>query len=103
MEIQPQEIAYKKEIGKLKGVPVIEVGLKGGLHLVMVARKGKAETLGVGPHRAVARYIAKKKEKDLELTELTKADYVDPRHFEFCLEEYETLTNTVRKLQGIRE
>ena len=64
MQVRAEEVEYKKKVGKLGNAAVIQVGLKGGLHLVMVAKEGKLETLGAGPHPAVARFIAKKKSED---------------------------------------
>jgi len=79
---------------------VWEVGTKGGLHLVIAVRNSKAETLGVGPHRAVARFIAQKKEPKLTLTELSKADHVDEAHFRHLLPKYEALTAEYRRARG---
>ncbi len=100
MQINPSEVAYKKQVGTLDGSPVMEIGLKGGLHLILATRKGKVETLGVGPHRAVARHIAKKREKELAWTELAKGDHINPEHFAFCLPEYEALTDDFRMRSG---
>lgn len=100
MNINPSEIAYKREVGALDKAPVFEVGLKGGLHLILAAKKGKVETLGVGPHRAVARHIAKKREQAIEWKDLQKADHVDYEHFAFCVPQYEALTDSLRKRQG---
>jgi len=101
MNIEASEVAYKKKVGKLDGQPVFEVGLKGGLHLVLASRAGKFETLGAGPHRAVARFIAKKKTEDkIEFTDLSKADHVEPEHFADVLDDYIRLTDALRERQG---
>lgn len=91
MQIRPQEIDYKKDIGTLDGVPVIELGLKGGLHIVLTARGHKIDYLGVGPHRAVARFMAKKRRPDIQITELSKADDVSPEHFQHLMPQYEAM------------
>lgn len=96
MDIQEEEVAYKKKVGKLRGAPVIEVGLKGGLHLIFAARNGRFETLGAGPHRAVARFIAKKREEDIEFTDLAKSDWVDPDHIQWLVPQYEAETERRR-------
>lgn len=102
MDIREEEVAYKKKVGKLDGHPVIEVGLKGGLHLLFHAKNGKIETLGAGPHRAVARHIAKKKTEDkIEFTDLSKADHIEPEHFADVLPYYEALTDAMRERQGL--
>lgn len=99
--ISQDQIAYKKKIGKLGQAPVYEVGLIGGLHLILKAGKdGKTEPLGAGPHRAVARHIAMKRNPELELTELSKSDWVDLAHFQSLLPKYEFLTDHLIKVSG---
>lgn len=102
MDLRPEEIEYKKRVGTLAGAPVIEVGLKGGLHLLFTSRGGKFETLGAGPHRAVARHIAKKKtENKIEFTDLSKSDWIEPAFFEHLLPHYEAMTDAFRERQGL--
>jgi hypothetical protein len=102
MDIRPEEIEYKKRVGVWGNSPVIEVGLKGGLHLIFASKGGKFETLGAGPHRAVARHIAKKKSDDkIQWTELSKADHIEPEHFADVLPKYEQLTDALRSRQGL--
>ncbi len=91
MQIRPQEIDYKKEIGTLNGHRVMEIGLKGGYHIVCSVNGAKIDYLGVGPHRAVARYMAKKRKPDLHITELSKSEDVDPEHFEHQLPKFERI------------
>lgn len=102
MDIRAEEVAYTKRVGKLDGASVFEVGLKGGLHLICVSRAGKKfEPLGAGPHRAVARHIAKKKtENRIEFTDLSKADWIEPEHFADVLPQYEAMTGALRASQG---
>lgn len=100
MDIPTEQIAYKKKVGKLDGNPVIELATTGGLHLVVTARGGKVETLGTGPHRAVARHIAKKRQPEIQWTELAKADHVEEVYMTPVLPKYEALTLEMRKLEG---
>lgn len=93
MNIRPQEIDYKKNIGSLKGRPVIEIGLKGGYHLICSLKGGSVEYLGAGPHRAVARHIAKKRAPDMMITEISKSDHVDTAHFVHLVPHYEGMTD----------
>jgi hypothetical protein len=99
MQIQPQEIEYKERIGHTEdGNPIMELGLKGGLHIVCSVRGPKIDYLGVGPHRAVARYLAKKRMPSITLTQLAKSDWVDPASFSATmLEKYESITVTFNK------
>ncbi len=99
--ITPDQIAYRKKVGKLGDAQVMEIGLIGGLHLIAKARPGgKTEILGAGPHRAVARHIAKKRNPEIEFTELNKSDHIEPIFFENLLPRYEGLTDELIKLQG---
>lgn len=96
--ISQDQIAYRKKVGKLDGQPVMEIGLIGGLHLIAKAgTDGKAEILGAGPHRAVARHIALKRNPDIEFTELNKADHIEQIYFEDLLGRYEDLTDSLAK------
>jgi hypothetical protein len=93
MEITPQEILYKKRIGDSSEGPVVEVATKGGYYLV-VATNGKGiEMLGVGPHRGVARFIAKKKSPSLVLHALEKSEDI---HCPISLcDKYMKITNRI--------
>lgn len=96
MDISEKQLASKKRVGKLGSSPVFELVTKGGLHLIVGTKGGKFETLGAGPHRAVARHIAKKREPEIDWNDLQKSDYVDPAHFQFVLPDYEVLTEQIR-------
>jgi hypothetical protein len=99
--ITQDQIAYRKKVGKLGDAQVMEIGLIGGLHLIAKAgADGKATVLGAGPHRAVARHIAKKRNPEIEFTELNKSDHVEPQYFADLLPRYEVLTDEFQKLQG---
>lgn len=101
MDITSDHIQSKKEIGLLKGKPVIELITTGGLHLVVAAKDGKFETLGTGPHRAISRYIAKKREPDIEYNEMAKSeDTVSVITFVHRLPEFFQLTSRIRELEG---
>lgn len=100
INVTPEQIAYKKRVGKVGSAPVIELATTGGLHMIVCARGGQAEVLGTGPHRAVARFIAKKREDKIEWTDLQKSDFVDPACFQDQLPKYETLTDEFRSRQG---
>jgi hypothetical protein len=96
--ITSEHVAYKKKIGYLGARPVIEVATTGGLILVVVPTADGVDTLGAGPHRAVARHIAKKRKPDLRITELTKADWMDSSCFEHLLPQWEAETARIRSL-----
>lgn len=102
MDIAADQISSKKRVGKIGTSPVLELATSGGLHLIVCARNGKAEVLGTGPHRAVARFIAKKRESKIEWTDLNKSDYVDPAFFQDILPQYEEQTNEYRARQGLK-
>jgi hypothetical protein len=94
MQIQPQEIDYKERIGETDdGNPVMELGLKGGLHIVCSVRGPKIDYLGVGPHRAVARYLAKKRQPTIRISALAKSDWVEEATFMHLVPKYEAVTD----------
>lgn len=88
--VSPDQISYRKKIGRLGSDSIFEVGLIGGLVLVM--KSGEKKPLGAGPHRAVARHIAQAHNPEIVFTELSKSDYIEPRFFESMLPRYEALT-----------
>lgn len=97
MEITEKQLAWKKKIGRVGSNPVWEMATTGGLHLIAVNKSGKTEILGTGPHRAVARHIARKHCPEMVITDLNKADHVEIDHFKFCLPQYMKLTDRFRK------
>ena len=96
--ISKEHIASKKRVGSLRGRPVIALTTTGGLHMVVCTKEGggSLETLGVGPHAAVARHIARMKEPELSWTDLHKSDYVDPQYFQDILPEWLEITDRFR-------
>lgn len=99
--ITQDQIAYRKKVGKLGDATVVEIGLIGGLHLIAKSvAGGKPEILGAGPHRAVARHIARKRNPEIVFTELNKSDHIEPMYFEDLLPQYEALTDGLAKAQA---
>jgi hypothetical protein len=101
IQITPQQLAGKpKRIGSWKGKDVFEAVTKGGYHLVM-GMVGKAlETLGVGPHRAIARQIARKNADGMQIDELSKSESAPPETYAHLLPKYEAVTDRLRALGG---
>lgn len=100
MNLKPEHVESKKKIGMLRGKPVIHLKTTGGFHLIVSMNdSGGFETLGTGPHAAISRHIAEKREPEISWTELSKSDYVPVEHFQHLLPEYEAVTDQIRKLQ----
>ncbi len=78
----------------------MEVVTKGGYHILVAPKGNTFETLGVGPHRAVARHIATKHHKSIKWTELSKGDWIAPEDYEHLIPKYEAITEAFRKKQG---
>ena len=98
--VTEKHIAMKKRIGSLDGKPVVELMTSGGLYMVVTNKAGALDILGTGPHRAVARFLAKKKEPKLEVTELSKSDWLDQTAIDSVASKYERLTE---RLNGLAE
>ena len=98
--ISANEVKYKKKIGMLNDMPVFEIGLIGGLHLIVTPTKGtsKVETLGAGSHRAVARHLAKQMHPTLEITELAKGDHLELSVFAHQLPRFEALVHQLNAI-----
>jgi len=99
MDLSAKQIDEKpKKVGNLHGKPVYHLRTKGGLHILVMQKGGHYETLGTGPHRAVARHIAMKHEPEIVWSELNKSDHVDVKAFELILPKYEELTTALRTI-----
>lgn len=97
MNIETKQIDQKpKKVGHLRGKPVFHLRTKGGLHLLVMQKASGYETLGTGPHRAVARHIASKYEPDIVWDLLSKSDHVDMDAYQLILPKYEEMTETLR-------
>jgi hypothetical protein len=99
MDISTKHIQYKKQIGLYKGKPVMECATTGGFHIIVGIKNGAQHTFGTGSHRAIARHIARKREPELEITELSKADHVPVEAYAHLLPQYEALTDRFNGLE----
>jgi hypothetical protein len=101
MQIDQKHLAYKKQVGTLKGKPVFELATTGGLHVMVSGGAGGGfQVISSGPHPGVARYMAEKREPDIQLTELSKSEQIEPYLFLGILPEYEKLTDMLQKSWG---
>jgi hypothetical protein len=97
MNISKDQLQYRKRIGHLGARSIIEVGVIGGLKIVAVQEaSGKLKTLGAGSHRAIARFLAKKAEPDLEIDALEKSDEINYNDFKDLLPFWEQVSNQMR-------
>ena len=102
MVINPNEVSYKKKVGKSKDGTVFEIGLKGGLCLHYLVNGKKSSVIAAAPHPAISRHLSSKRHSDIEWTELNKAEWVDPEHFQDLIPKYEALTDALRERQGLK-
>jgi len=89
MVTRPGEISSRKQIGALNGAPVFELMTSGGYHIVVAIKKDKIDQLGVGPRRAVARFLARKANPELVINALAKSEQLDIADFEHVLPYWE--------------
>lgn len=98
LDIQPQEIqGSPKEIGHLDGKPVFQIALKGGLFLIATPNGSSVKILGSGPHRVVAKHIAKKLHPNLVITELLKSEQLNINTFERLIPYYTDMVNKLNQ------
>lgn len=74
LNVTAADLKSRKRIGSLDGSEVWHLETKGGYHIVAAAKREGTKVLGVGPHRAVARFTAEKHFPSLRITELAKSD-----------------------------
>lgn len=73
MRLDSKHIKKKEVVGILRGNPVHMVETTGGLHLIFAMHDGRYEPIGTGPHKAVAMWMAEKKEPALQWSALKKS------------------------------
>ncbi len=88
-----------KRVGKLGEEDVFEAVTKGGLVVLATGNGTKlSKVLGVGPHTAIARLVAQKKEPELQITKLTKSQEGDLVHAAQIAPEYAQLTDRMNAI-----
>ena len=91
MNIDVRQIQGKpRRIGRTAdGEEVFEYTTRGGLVVLEAANPhtGRSRTIGLGPHRALARHVAKSQTHGLELTELSKSETVGPEYWRHLIPE----------------
>lgn len=78
MMITDEHIAEKKVAGKSgEGSPLLYVVSKGGLHAFFTKKNGEIHSLGAAPHKAIAMWMAEKRDPDLSWSKdfLSKSEY----------------------------
>lgn len=94
LDLRPEEIQTKEQVGWYRGAPVFLVETSGGYSMVFTVRNGQAEMLSVGPHQGIAKGIARKNTPGIQFTDLTKSDSTDENGRIF--KKYEELTASLR-------
>lgn len=101
IDVKPHHIASKRRIGSRKtGEPVVEILLKGGLHLITTLENGKPKTIGAGPHRAVARWMAEKNDPDITIEELSKSEEITSAGYASVEAEYQQYVSRWNSMPG---
>jgi hypothetical protein len=92
INIEEKHVKLRKRVGTWHGSPVTLVTTHGGFNIVAVKDGDRMKTLGTGPHPGMAKLIARKLNPDLELTELSKADYEAFERNDVLVEKYIKVT-----------
>lgn len=89
-----------KKIGRLGEKDLFQLKTKGGFCMLVTKKERGFEVISAGPHHAVARAQAMKTHKNIDFTELSKADHVPEEHYAHLMPEAAELTAHLRKLNG---
>lgn len=77
LRIEPGDVQHRRRIGKVGRHDVFHIVTKGGYNLLATAGREPGlpqnGVLGVGPHPAVAKFMAERAFPSLQLTELAKS------------------------------
>jgi hypothetical protein len=75
MNLKQVHIKKREVVGKLRGRDVYHVETHGGLSIICCHQNGQLITVGAGPMRSVAQFIAEKKEPEIRWSEaMLKSD-----------------------------
>lgn len=97
MQIPAGQIRSRRRIGSVGSRPLFEIGCIGGLFVVVAPKSGGGtEVLGCGSHAAIARHMAKRN-PDVILDILEKAEQPALEDFADLLPRYDAL---LRDLQS---
>lgn len=100
MRIPAAQIKHRKQVGKDGDLSVTEIETIGGFHLVA---DSTGKILGTGPHKVVARHIAKKRRPEIIWTDLNKADWWPEETYSAWVPEYEEITDRMNALREPKE
>lgn len=97
MDIQPDEVEVKEVVGQYDGSNVVYIKTVGGWHMIVKASP-VPELLSVGPHRAIAKKIARQQHPEIALDfgELSKNDdIVNNSYFDLLVAKYDLLVTKI--------
>lgn len=99
MQIETKHIKRdsKKKIGKVGDCPVYELSTLGGLSMILLVKNSGPTLLAASPHRAISRFIAKTKEPELVIDELSKSEDLPVAVFKHLIPQYVSLTEQINK------
>lgn len=97
-DVSPEDIRETKKIGQIGSDPVYQLDTIGGITLIMVKNEEerKGEFIGAGTHPAMARFAARRRRPELQLTDLQKS-YQDPSIFEPYLPYFDSFVDSLNK------
>lgn len=93
IKLDENQVESKKKIGSKDGNPVWQIVTKGGLYVNAIAKGGKFDILGTGPHPAIARHISENRLQGIHWSGLSKSDFVPLCDYESMLPEFIELTD----------
>lgn len=104
LNLTPEHIAYKKQVGNLKGAPVWQVLTTGGLYMNILGKNGTFDVIATGPHPAIAQHISDQKHPGIQWTGLSKSDTLDIGECQAWIPTFKEHTDRVNKrFQEIQE
>lgn len=98
--IPVDQIVRREQVGTLDGDPVLAVSYIGGLHVVAAVRKNRTDTIAIGPHRAIAKFLAKKAKPSIVWTGLSKSDDYPYAAYAHLVPKWDAISTEARRRQG---
>ncbi len=100
-KLEPKHIdGSPTKIGTVGGKDLMQIRCKGGFYMLVTKKPKGFNILAAAAHPLLARKKVSNDHKDVDFTELSKAEHVPAEHYALLMPDCEELTALLRKANG---